>query len=119
MSDGWETRRRRDSGYDWIILKLGAPFTPELIVVDTKHFKGNFPESCSLEGSFFPNADADSILLGDVTWEKILSNTKLKGNMENIFRIELKDVSQCTHVRLNIYPDGGVSRLRVLGHLFT
>ena len=119
MSDGWETRRRRDLRNDWVILKLGAPCAPKLIVVDTSNFKGNFPESCSLEGSFCPNADADSILLGNVTWEKILSNTKLKGNMENIFRIELKDVSQCTHVRLNIYPDGGVSRLRVLGHLFT
>ena len=119
MRDGWETRRRRDAGYDWVILKLGAPCTPELIVVDTSHFKGNFPESFSLEGSFCPSADEDSIVLGDVKWEKILPETKLKGNMENIFQIELNYVSQYTHVRLNIYPDGGVSRLRVLGHLFS
>lgn len=119
MSDGWETKRRRGSGHDWAILKLGAPCIAEIIVIDTLHFKGNFPDSCSVDGCFSLNADADSIQMDDVSWNEILPETKLKGNSENIFHKQLQEIGQCTHVKLNIYPDGGVSRLRILGRLIS
>ena len=119
MSDGWETKRRRSPGHDWVILKLGAPCAIERIVVDTLHFKGNFPDSCSLEECFAPNADKDSILLDDIDWQEVLPDSKLGSNREHIFSKELKQTGPQTHMRFNIYPDGGVSRLRILGHPIT
>ena len=119
MSDGWETKRRRGSGHDWLILKLGSPCKAELILVDTLHFKGNFPDSCSIEGCFEPNANSESILLDNVAWMEILPKNKLKSHTEHIFNIELKNSGQCTHLRLNIFPDGGVSRLRIFGRPIT
>jgi allantoicase len=119
MSDGWETRRRRGPGYDWVIIKLGTASEIEQIVVDTLHFKGNFPDSCSIEGCFEPNANSESILLDNVAWMEILPKNKLKSHTEHIFNIELKNSGQCTHLRLNIFPDGGVSRLRIFGRPIT
>lgn len=119
MSDGWETKRRRSPGHDWVILKLGAPCAIERIVVDTLHFKGNFPDSCSLEECFAPNADKDSILLDDIDWQEVLPVSKLGSNREHIFSKELKQTGVQTHMRFNIYPDGGVSRLRIFGHPIT
>ncbi len=117
MSDGWETKRRRSPGHDWVIIKLGAPSEIERIVVDTLHFKGNFPDSCSIEGCFEPNANSEIILLDNVAWMEILPKNKLKSHTEHIFNIELKNSGLCTHLRLNIFPDGGVSRLRILAAL--
>lgn len=119
MSDGWETKRRRSPGHDWVILKLGAPCAIERVVVDTLHFKGNFPDSCSLEECFAPNADKDSILLDDIDWQEVLPDSKLGSNREHIFSKELKQAGPQTHMRFNIYPDGGVSRLRIFGHPIT
>ncbi|MCH8012707.1 MAG: allantoicase [Candidatus Marinimicrobia bacterium] len=119
MSDGWETRRRRSPGHDWVILKLGAPCAIERIVVDTLHFKGNFPDSCSLEGCFAPNVDRDFILFDDIDWQEVLPVSKLGGNREHIFSKELKQTGPQTHIRFNIYPDGGVSRLRIFGYPIT
>ena len=113
MSDGWETKRRRDPGYDWSILKLGSPCTIERVIVDTLHFKGNFPDSCSVEGCFEPKNKKDSFLENKIDWTEILPNSKLAGNQENIF--SLSQTLPHTHIRFNIYPDGGVSRLRILG----
>jgi len=113
MSDGWETKRRRGPGYDWLILKLGSPCTIERIIVDTLHFKGNFPESCSVEGCFEPKINIDLFLKNKINWTEILPNSKLAGNQENIF--SLSQTLPHSHIRFNIYPDGGVSRLRILG----
>ncbi|MEA1881431.1 MAG: allantoicase [Candidatus Marinimicrobia bacterium] len=113
MSDGWETKRRRGPGHDWVILKLGSPCSIERIVVDTYHFKGNFPDSCSLEGCFEPDTDRDAFLTNTIEWKEVLTNLKLSGNQENIF--VLNETLPCTHIRFNIYPDGGVSRLRIMG----
>jgi allantoicase len=113
MSDGWETKRRRGPGYDWSILKLGSPCTIERVIVDTLHFKGNFPDSCSVEGCFEPKINNDSFLENKIDWTEILPNSKLAGNQENIFN--LSQTLPHTHIRFNIYPDGGVSRLRILG----
>jgi len=114
MGDGWETKRRRGPGYDWIILKLGRPGRIQKIEVDTNHFKGNYPDTCSIEGCAAPEASIDQ-LTGSAKWVEILPKTKLQADHRHFFESELKPGNEYSHVRLNIYPDGGVSRLRVWG----
>jgi allantoicase len=116
MGDGWETKRRRGPGNDWVILKLGVPGNIRCIEVNTQHFKGNFPESCSLEACYLDRVDAEDSLLPAAKWQTLLSRSKLKANHRHAFRKQLHRVGPATHVRFQIYPDGGVSRLRVLGH---
>ena len=115
MRDGWETKRRRGPGHDWVIIKLGHLCILERIVVDTIHFKGNFPDSCSLQGCFEPNTDRDAFLTNTIDWKELLPVSKLSGNQENIFSIASNQTEALTHIRFNIYPDGGVSRLRIMG----
>jgi allantoicase len=115
MGDGWETKRRRGPGYDWIIVKLGLPGSIRKVEVDTNHFKGNYPDMCSIDGCAAPGAAIDG--LRDARWTEILPQTKLQADMRHFFEKELCPIENCTHVRLNIYPDGGVSRLRVWGRL--
>ena len=115
MSDGLETNRRLGPGHDWVIIKLGPLCVVERIVVDTTHFKGNFPDSCSLEGCFEPDTDRDAFLTNTIDWKELLPVSKLSGNQENIFSIASNQTEILTHIRFNIYPDGGVSRLRIIG----
>jgi allantoicase len=115
MGGGWETRRRRGPGYDWIIVRLGARCQIERIAIETEHFKGNYPDRCSIDAC---NVDApllDDLLTGKVPWKEILSPAKLGPDTVQIYERELLARGPFTHVRLNIYPDGGVSRLRVFG----
>ena len=114
MGDGWETKRRRGPGHDWVILKLGVPGTIRRIEVNTAHFKGNFPESCSLETCYAKDATAADLRSESGAWNEVLPRTKLKPNARHIFR-ELQNAPTATHVRFHIYPDGGVSRLRLFG----
>jgi allantoicase len=114
MGDGWETRRRRGPGHDWTIVKLGVPGSIRRAEVDTSHFKGNFPESCSLEACYSLNA-ADSNVANLRDWKELLPRTKLKAHSRHIFRDQLVAIGPATHVRFNIYPDGGVSRLGLFG----
>ncbi len=109
--DGWETRRRRTPGYDWCIVRLGVPGLIRGVVVDTTHFKGNHPPHCSLEACAV-ESDADA-LADSAEWTEILSKSRLKADSVNPFAIT--DRHRYTHLRLNIYPDGGVARLRVHG----
>ena len=115
MGDGWETKRRRGPGHDWIILKLGRAGTIQKIEVDTNHFKGNYPDMCSIEGIVAPDAATD--YLTNARWTEVLPKTKLQADKRHLFERELSSIDNCTHIRLNIYPDGGVSRLRVWGTL--
>lgn len=115
MGDGWETRRRRGPGHDWVIVRLGRPGTVEHIEVDTAHFKGNFPDSCSAEACHAGEAATPQSLAASVDWKELLPQTKLKANSLHTFRNNLKDAGAATHIRFNIYPDGGVSRLRLFG----
>ena len=116
MGDGWETKRRRGPGHDWIILQLGMPGRVQKIEVDTNHFKGNFPDTCSIEGCDAGGASADELTsIIDTRWTELLPKTKLHADRRHFFEKELKPIERCTHLRLNIYPDGGVSRLRVWG----
>lgn len=113
MSDGWETKRRRGIGFDWCVIKLGNAGTIKRVEVDTSHFKGNYPESCSIEvGNLSDDANLDSIV-----WQELLPNSKLQAHTRHVFVDELKDLGEVTHVRFNIYPDGGVSRLRLFGRI--
>jgi allantoicase len=114
MGDGWETKRRRGPGYDWVILQLGVRGTIRRIEVNTAHFKGNFPESCSLEICSLNDQASDALLTESIAWKELLPRTKLKANARHIFN-KLMDSHSATHVRFNIYPDGGVSRLRLFG----
>ena len=110
MSDGWESQRRRGPGHDWCVIKLGARGRITRVEVDTSHFKGNYPESCSIDvGS------GESIDL--IQWQELLQKTKLQAHTRHIFIDQLADLGDVTHARLNIYPDGGVSRLRLYGRI--
>jgi allantoicase len=114
MSDGWETRRRRGPGHDWAIVKLGVPAVIRRIEVDTSHFKGNFPESCSIDACYIDQAVGDAPL-ESAAWEQALMRTLLKADRRHHFAEQLKVMGPATHVRLNIFPDGGVARLRIFG----
>ena len=115
MGDGWETKRRRGPGYDWLILRLGAAGRVRKIEIDTNHFKGNYPDSASVEGCVAPLGSLAE--LGSANWNELLPKTKLQAHRRHLFSKELHDAGRVTHLRLNIFPDGGVSRLRVHGTL--
>ena len=109
MGDGWETRRRRGPGFDWVVLKLGHRGVIEAAEVDTTHFKGNYPESCRLEGAESPAVPDDT------TWRELLPRTRLGPNRRHRIPIPAAARRPVTHVRLSIFPDGGVARLRLWG----
>ena len=115
MGDGWETARRRGPGNDWIVLALGAPGTVERVEVDTAHFKGNYPDRVSVEAGHFATHD-EARADGD-GWSTLLPESKLQMDQQHYFEAELVDLGPVTHVRMSIYPDGGVSRLRVYGQV--
>ena len=116
MGDGWETRRRREPGNDWIIIKLATKGLIKKIEIDTAYFKGNYPDQASVQTSNFDeNKSLEEIINDSQNWKFILDKSKLQA--DNIHNYEVDDTSTkgVTHVRLNIYPDGGVSRLRIFG----
>ena len=115
MGDGWETRRRRGPGFDWAIIRLGQAGTIQRVVLETTHFKGNYPAACSLEVCHEPKVTEEDLVGDAVTWQEILPRTKLRADHSHDFAAELRDAGACTHLRLNIYPDGGVARLRAFG----
>ena len=113
MGNGWETKRRRGPGHDWTIIRLAALGAVELVELDTDHFKGNAPESCMVESCCAPDATADALTDPALVWREIVSMSALQPHSRHRFAASL--VTPATHVRLNIYPDGGVARLRLLG----
>jgi allantoicase len=115
MHDGWETRRRRGPGHDWCIVRLGTAGYIRRVEVDTSFFKGNFPESCSLEVCVAPHDLTDPQSLGALPWQEILSRTPLHADSLHVYEKELLDAGEVTHARFHIYPDGGVARLRIFG----
>lgn len=115
MSDGWETKRRRGPGHDWSIIKLGRPGQIHRVEVDTSHFKGNFPESCLLEACNADGVAAEALADPTTTWGTVLPRTKLQAHTRHFFDKELLDTGVASHLRFSIFPDGGVSRLRVYG----
>ena len=104
--DGWETRRRREPGHDWVVIRLGIPGRVRQVTVDTSYFTGNFPEQFSLDASGVADLDR-------AEWVELIPRTELAGSSVAEFAVE--DPHRVDKVRLNIYPDGGVARLRVEG----
>jgi allantoicase len=117
MGDGWETKRNRtENNEDWVILRLGHTGIVKKIIVDTNHFKGNFPDSCAIDCC---NSNFDqAVVNNNVEWSPLLERQKLQADQEHLFD-ENKIISHkpITHIKLKIYPDGGISRLRILGFI--
>ncbi len=115
MGDGWETARRRGLGNDWVIIALGQPGVIERAEIDTAHFKGNYPDHVSLEAAIFDSDDdADN---ASAAWQTLLPESKLKMDQQHYFDDALLDVGPVSHVRVSIYPDGGISRVRLFGQV--
>ena len=113
MGNGWETQRRRGPGHDWTIIRLGHPGVVEWVEVDTDHYKGNAPDGCMLECCHLATATADALTSSSLQWTELVPRMKLQPHARH--RFPANSVTAATHVRLNIYPDGGVARLRLFG----
>jgi allantoicase len=114
MGDGWETARRRGPGHDWVIIELGQPGTIEQVEIDTAFFKGNYPDRAEMRGAMVTRKN-DIVLQSD-DWPVLLPESKLQMDRNHVYAKELQDVGVVSHVRMNIFPDGGVMRLRVRGN---
>jgi allantoicase len=115
MYDGWETRRRREPGTDFAIVRLAAPAVVRGVVIDTAHFRGNYPPSASVEGTMLDGyPDAAEVLAAP--WASLVDKTSLEGNTA-IPRAVTGPGQLVSHVRLTIDPDGGVARFRVHGEV--
>lgn len=112
VMDGWETRRRRAAGRDWALVRLGAPGVVHTVVIDTRHFTGNYPPAASVEGCGV-EGHPDPVELASADWFPLVDRVALRG--DTVHRLTARTAPRCTHVRLTIHPDGGVARLRVLG----
>ncbi|MFI7124162.1 allantoicase [Nonomuraea sp. NPDC050153] len=110
--DGWETRRRRSPGHDWALVRLGLPGVIRGVVIDTAWFKGNYPPHASVEAAAIEGHPSPAELEA-APWAEIVPRSELTGDSEHRFAVT--DERRFTHVRLNIFPDGGVARLRVHG----
>ncbi|MBT8067242.1 MAG: allantoicase [Gammaproteobacteria bacterium] len=115
MGDGWETARRRGPGNDWVILALGQTGVIERAEIDTAHFKGNYPDRVSIEGAIFDSDEQAT--LADEAWQTLLSESKLKMDQQHYFDDTLQPIGPVSHVRVSIYPDGGISRIRLFGQV--
>jgi allantoicase len=113
MGDAWETRRKRGPGHDWVIVKLGQPGLVKKLEVDTAFHIGNYPDTCSVDGCYSPDLEMDNLTWPQAQWKELLPQLKLSADKQHHFEKEIIDIGNVTHVRLNIYPDGGVARLRV------
>lgn len=117
MGDGWETRRRREPGFDWAIIRLAGVGEISRIVLDTAHFKGNYPYECSVYGSLYKGGNEESIAAQSLYWQELLPPQKMAADTEFTFVEQLKKIGLVSHLRLHMYPDGGVSRIRAFGQL--
>jgi allantoicase len=120
MGDGWETRRRREPGNDWIIVALGGAGVVEKIEVDTAFYKGNFPDRCSVQAAKIEQGTRASIITQSQFWPVLMGEQKLSADTVHTFGSgNITKSGAVTHVKLNIFPDGGISRLRIFGKLAT
>ncbi|NYT84548.1 allantoicase [Pollutimonas harenae] len=118
MGDGWETRRRREPGYDWCIIELGHAATIEKIEIDTAHFKGNYPDRVSVQGARMTASTDESLITQAMFWPALLAEQKTEADAQHFFEGNaLRQCGPVTHVRVNMFPDGGISRVRLWGRL--
>ena len=117
MGNGWETRRRRGVGFDWVIIKLGKPGFIENFDIQTHYFKGNYPSFCSIQSYFSStNININSIVNSSKKWEYLIKNLELKPH-SSIKKQLSKKSKKINYIKLNIYPDGGISRIRSIGKI--
>ena len=114
MGDGWETKRRRDAFNDWAIIKFGITGSILKVIVDTNHFKGNYPDCMSLEAVFL---EPEQELTAETEWQTVISKRPIFAHRQHVFikEIETSPVHEFSHVRVNIFPDGGLSRVKIIG----
>lgn len=116
MGDGWETKRNRTPGNrDWVIVRLAKEASIKKALIDTCHFKGNYPDSCLIEGCNISVGDESKLATDAIQWTTILPQTKLAADHEHYYESELTSDAYFTHARLTIFPDGGISRMRLWG----
>ena len=120
MGDGWETRRRRTKGFDWLIFKFGLPGIVSYINIDTSYFKGNYPDYFSLQASYISEhkpLPKNRIIYQSNKWKYLIKNEKLNPNREHFFNNNLLIKNKINYVRMNIFPDGGIARIKIFGKL--
>jgi len=118
MGDGWETRRRREPGFDWLIIALGHAAKVEKVEIDTAHFKGNFPDKVSLQAAKVDVGTDQSVITQAMFWPELMAAQSTEMDKQHFFEgAQLNDLGAVTHVRVNMYPDGGISRVRIWGRL--
>lgn len=115
MGEGWETHRRREPGNEWAIFALGRPGEIKRVEVDTTHFKGNYPDRCSLQAAMVRGGTDQSVVTQSMFWRVLLPEQKLQADRLHSFERDLADLGSVSHLRFNVIPDGGVNRLRVFG----
>ena len=116
MGDGWETRRSRGKNFDWLIIKFGRTGIINKLEIDTHHFIGNYPDSCTVQTACISKKISNSSVVKNSTrWKKILNKTKLKANKKHVFINSQMKKNKANFLRINIYPDGGISRIRAFG----
>jgi allantoicase len=113
MGDGWETARRRGPGNDWVVAALGRAGRIEKVEIDTAHFKGNYPDRVALHAALF--AGDEAVNADDARWQLLLPESKLEMDAQHEFESQLLALGPVSHVRMSIFPDGGISRLRLYG----
>ena len=117
MGDGWETRRSRGKNFDWLIIKFGKPGLIKRLEIDTHHFKGNYPDTCSIQtANISKDLSNKSIVNNSKNWKIIVNKSKLSAHKKHIFKKFLIKRSKENYLRINIYPDGGISRIRAFGN---
>jgi allantoicase len=119
MGDGWETARRRVPGNDWAVLALGQAGIVEKVEIDTAHFKGNFPDRISIQAAYIQGGVTQSIVTQSMFWDTLLPEQKLEMDKQHYFTELNSEIGAITHIRLNIFPDGGISRVRLYGQAGT
>jgi len=116
MGDGWETRRRRDKGFDWLIVSSIKGRKIDKIEISTHHFKGNFPSHCSLQATFIQNKkSSSSIVQSSNKWKFLMNKVNLSANKTHVFKNKLMTNNKINFIKINIFPDGGISRFKIFG----
>ncbi len=116
MGDGWETKRNRTpNNRDWVIVRLAHKGIIQRALLDTCHFKGNYPDSCLIEGCNISMGEEKDLNSEKIKWATLLPQSKLQADHEHYFEKEIQSKEPFTHVRLTIFPDGGISRMRLFG----
>lgn len=115
MSSGWETRRRRSPGHDWVLIELAEPGEVHTLEIDTNHFRGNYPDDIRVEGILAPDTSLVELASDRAAWVEALPKSAIGPHRRHWFPLENAARGPFSHVRVSVFPDGGISRLRAWG----